>query len=176
MPDVEARRRAAEQVRELYRSHASSVRRWIRRLRYVDADEVDDLVQEIFLTALRQLPTFRGDAQITTWLYAITLRTALRFRRRSTVAERKGADDSGDGRGGDDVAELARTPAEDAETQATVRDVLRALPPQTTTLLVLADVAGFSGEEIAEMNGGTPNSVWVALHRARRKFRDRFDP
>jgi len=51
-----------------------------------DANELDDLVQDVFVIAFRGLDSFRGDARLTTWLYRICVNVALgriRTRRRS---------------------------------------------------------------------------------------------
>ena len=62
---------------------------------------VDDLLQEVFIAAFTALPRFRGDAQLTTWLYTIaTNRTRnwwdsqRRRRRREDIAASQPAEDS----------------------------------------------------------------------------------
>jgi RNA polymerase sigma-70 factor (ECF subfamily) len=60
-------------VETIYRAHADDVARWARRLGGPDID-VEDVVHEVFLVVQRRLAEWRGDAQITTWLYEITFR------------------------------------------------------------------------------------------------------
>src|SRR6185436_1837667 len=68
----------------LYREHAGVVARWARHLAGPSID-TEDLVQEIFLVARRRLPEFRGDAKVTTWLYAITVRVVRTARRQDRL-------------------------------------------------------------------------------------------
>src|SRR5438552_1977251 len=56
-----------------YRQHAADVSRWARRLGGPGVD-AEDVLHEVFMVAQRRLPEFRGEAKLSTWLYAITLR------------------------------------------------------------------------------------------------------
>src|SRR5947209_6991554 len=64
----------------VYRAHAAKVARWAARLGGPAVD-LDDVVQEVFLIVHRQLAKFRGEAQVTTWLYRIA-ENVVRHRRR----------------------------------------------------------------------------------------------
>jgi hypothetical protein len=66
----------------VYGDHAKTVARWAMRLLGPKGD-FEDVVQEVFLVVQRRLPEFRGDAEITTWLYEITVRVAQRWRKRA---------------------------------------------------------------------------------------------
>jgi RNA polymerase sigma factor (sigma-70 family) len=78
---------AAFDLDNLYRAHAATVARWAARLVGPGAD-VEDIVHEIFLVAGRRLPEFRGEAKVSTWLYRITERVALGYRRRDRFRRR----------------------------------------------------------------------------------------
>jgi RNA polymerase sigma factor (sigma-70 family) len=67
---------------EVYRTHVNTVARWAMRLVGPDG-EFEDVAQEVFIVVRRRLPEFRGDAEITTWLYKITMRVAARARVRA---------------------------------------------------------------------------------------------
>src|SRR5687767_778414 len=67
-------------LESLYRAHAATVARFAAKLSGAPAD-VDDLVQEVFVVAAERLSTFRGEADVRTWLFAIT-RNVVRHRRR----------------------------------------------------------------------------------------------
>ena len=47
-----------------------------------DIADADDLVQEVFIKALRALPRFRGDCKFYTWLYQIGVNTGIKFKQR----------------------------------------------------------------------------------------------
>ena len=50
-----------------------------------ESADAEDLVQEVFLKALRALPRFRGDSRFFTWLYQIAINTGINFRQRRTA-------------------------------------------------------------------------------------------
>lgn len=56
---------------ELVRRHQSAVRGLLRQLTRTDAALADDLAQEAFLKAFRNIRSFRGEAKFSTWLYRI---------------------------------------------------------------------------------------------------------
>jgi RNA polymerase sigma factor (sigma-70 family) len=57
---------------ELVRRHQSSVRGLLRQLTRTDVALADDLAQEAFLRAYKNIRSFRGEARFSTWLYRIT--------------------------------------------------------------------------------------------------------
>src|SRR6188768_1869476 len=67
----------------VYREHAASVSRWVRRL--TGQNDASDTLQEVFEVVQQRLPSFRGDAELGTWLYAITLRVVSAQRRKARL-------------------------------------------------------------------------------------------
>lgn len=67
-----AQRGDAAAQAEIFDSHKQLVARQIQRMTG-DASAVDDLVQEVFISAFASLPGFRGDAQLQTWLHTIAV-------------------------------------------------------------------------------------------------------
>src|SRR5262249_13790551 len=65
---------------EIYETHFPFVWRAVRRLG-VEPASVDDVVQDVLLTAHRRLPTFEGRSSIKTWLFGIVLRVVRDHRR-----------------------------------------------------------------------------------------------
>jgi RNA polymerase sigma-70 factor (ECF subfamily) len=153
----------------LYRAHAQTVARFAQRLGGPTVD-VEDVVQEVFLVVHRQLSDFRGEAQVTTWLYRIT-ENVVRHRRRKERWRRwlGGTSEEVAGR----AASSRPTPVEDLERREASRIVYRVLDTMSEryrTLIILFELDGLSGEEIAELTGQRVQTVWVALHRAREQF------
>ena len=66
---------------ELFAEHVHYVFRALRRLG-VDESDVEDVCQEVFLVVDRRLPEFEGRSSLRTWIYAICLRCASRYRKR----------------------------------------------------------------------------------------------
>jgi RNA polymerase sigma-70 factor (ECF subfamily) len=123
-------------------------------------DEVDDLVQEVFLKAMRQLGSLREPEAFGGWLATLARNAAADARRRGRPTEELR----------DDVA--APDPGL-AEAEAVLR-LIRALPEAYREPLVLRLVEGMTGPEIAQRTGLTPGSVRVNLHRGYTMLRERL--
>ena len=122
--------------------------------------DVDDLVQDVFLTAFTRLKGLRDPAAFGGWLAAIA-------RNRATDHLRQSHDQTElreDMPGGDPI---------DAEAIA-VLDVVRKLPDAYRETLLMRLVEGMSGAEIAERSGLTPGSVRVNLHRGMKLLREQL--
>ena len=157
-----------------YREHAQDVARWAQRLGGPAVD-VEDVVHEVFLVVHGQIGDFRGDAKLSTWLYRIT-ENVVRHRRRRERFRRwlGGSSEDVGGR----VASSRPTPVEELERRESESLVYRALdmlPDKQRTLIILFEIEGCSGEQIAELTGSKVNAVWVALHRARARFLDAIE-
>lgn len=153
----------------LYREHAGAVARWAGRLGGPSID-VEDVVQDVFLTAHRLLPGFRGEAKITTWLFRIT-QNQVRHRRRKERWLRllPGNTDSLLDR----LAAKGPTPVEELERRQasqTVYRVLDGMNEKYRTAFILFEIEKLSGEEIATMLEQKVATIWVWLHRARAHF------
>ncbi|MEJ7598889.1 MAG: sigma-70 family RNA polymerase sigma factor, partial [Kofleriaceae bacterium] len=72
----------------VYRDHVRLVWRTVRRLGVRD-DDVEDVCQRVFEIVHRQLPEFRGEARLTTWLFEI-MRRVVSDHRRSAYERRRG--------------------------------------------------------------------------------------
>jgi RNA polymerase sigma-70 factor, ECF subfamily len=152
----------------------TTLRRWLaehrgmlvkisRAYAAVPGDE-DDLMQEILLALWRSLPSFRGEAKVSTWIYQVALHVALSRRR----ADRRRRDDV-------PLAHAAE-PASDGEAAAqgrlrwtAVLAALRRVSPIDRAVLVLA-LDGATQQDIADVFGISANAAGVKLHRARRRL------
>lgn len=126
----------------------------------VPFDEVDDLVQDVFLLALKKLHTLREEAAFGGWLAMIARNRAMDFHRRSREMEELPLD----------LAHREPVDAEAAEALA----LIRTLPEAYRETLVLRLVEGMTGPEIAGRTGLTPASVRVNLHRGMKLLREKL--
>jgi RNA polymerase sigma-70 factor (ECF subfamily) len=155
---------------DIYDAHAEQVLRWAARLGGPALDPAD-LLQEVFLVVQKRLPDFRGEAKLTTWLYRITANVVLDRRRRE---QRRWWHHC---RAGDEAARgpLGATPLEELEKRRDrelVYRVLDTMKERYRTVLVLFELEGHSGEQIAELMDARIDTVWVWLSRARAQFRE----
>jgi RNA polymerase sigma-70 factor (ECF subfamily) len=125
--------------------------------------DVDDLVQDVFLHAMRQLASLRDVSAFGGWLAAIARNRGSDHLRQARPTEP--LDDLASA-GGDGTAGL--------EAQAVLR-ALQALPEAYRETLVLRLVEGMTGPEIAAATGLTPASVRVNLHRGMKQLRERLE-
>lgn len=182
---AEAGEAAAPDLADVYRRHADDVARWVARLAGPGAD-VEDLVHEVFLIVQRRLGEFRGEARLTTWLYEITVRIVQQRRRRDRWLRllpdrRRAGRDAAEGARRDDA--LARVPSdqptalealERREATETLYAILDGVAEKYRTVLILFELEGLSGQEIAAVTGTSLNNVWVRLYRGREKVLDRY--
>ena len=154
---------------ELYAQHVQDVARWVSRLGGPNADR-EDLVQETFLVARQKLPSFRGEAKASTWLFRIC-HNVVRGRRRGLGWRRWLSGDGAETAG--HLPDLSLLPDEQVDQRRRVAGLYQALDrlrEPKRTVLILFELEGMSGEEIAELTGTRPGTVWVQLHRARREL------
>lgn len=158
---------------QVYRDHVQLVGRWAGWLVGSHGD-AEDVVQDVFLTAHRLLPSFRGDAKVSTWLFRLTVNAARQHRRRH--ARRRWFQLAAHVLAAQEPP--APSPFDELESShelAIVRAALDKLPEKYRTVLILSCLEGLSGEEIAELTNTKLATVWVRLHRARIELGTRYD-
>ena len=155
---------AASTFPQLVAQHQARVAGLAYRLLGWRAD-VEDVVQDVFVTALEYLPGFRGDCRLDTWLYRLTVSQCRRERRRRFFRWRLL-------RAARDEAEPpAPGAAETQERAAEVRAAVRSLPQRYREVVVLRYLEDLPIEEIALILGLRRNAVEVRLTRARERLR-----
>jgi RNA polymerase sigma-70 factor (ECF subfamily) len=126
--------------------------------------DVEDLVQDVFVSAWQRLDSLRDPAAFGGWLAMITRNRATDSRRRSVEVEEL-------------PDNLAAHDATAARVEAlAVLDVVRTLPEAYRETLVMRLVEGLTGPEIAVRTGLTPASVRVNLHRGMKLLREKLKP
>jgi RNA polymerase sigma-70 factor (ECF subfamily) len=126
----------------------------------VPRGEVDDLVQDIFLHALRKLHTLRQAEAFGPWIAMIARNRAMDFYRNSRQTV--------------EVTELIAIDKPPNRTAREILDLIRGLPEAYRETLVLRFVEGMSGPEIAARTGLTAASVRVNLHRGMKLLREKM--
>jgi len=124
---------------------------------------VDDLVQDVFMMALRRLATLRKTASFGAWLAAIARNLANDYHRRSPPEEQHAQGTS------EAESEPASSPPDPQG--LVILDAIRSLPEAYRETLILRLVEGLTGPEIAARTGMTHGSVRVNLHRGMQQLR-----
>lgn len=144
---------------ELYKQYAPMVHGIILlRLPY---NEVQDLVQEVFLAAFKGISQLADPERFGSWVGQIARNRASEFYRRRKITE--------------ELPEELAGAAHVSPRALEVLDAIRAMPDAYRETLVLRLVEGLSGNEIAECTGRTPDSVRVNLHRGMDMLRKRLE-
>jgi RNA polymerase sigma-70 factor (ECF subfamily) len=140
--------------------------------------DADDATQETFVRAFRGLPQFDGRADFFTWLYRITVNTALnalRSDKRGTGLNQRGlAEAAHVGGRPEALGQVAPTPAQQAQQSADVQHVLDAIATLSATLrvtLVLATIEEIPHKQIAEILDIPEGTVAWRVNEARRLLR-----
>jgi RNA polymerase sigma-70 factor (ECF subfamily) len=154
-------------MRELHQLYYRAAASFLRKLG-TQPNEVEDACQEVFLQFFRYLPSFRGQAELKTWLYRLCVTEARKARRRRRVAATLSA-------------LLLRQPRAEAvpaavRSEATVQELARRaldrMTPEHRTVFVLFEMEGLSGREIADITRTSQPSTFRRLYEARRIFRE----
>lgn len=125
-----------------------------------NASDAEDAAQEVFLVVFRDLPRFRGESRLSTWIYRIAVRVAFRVKAkhpRTVPLDREPPVETPD-------------PALQRERSGQVALALERLSADHRTVLALFSLDGLSHREIAETLGIPEGTVWSRLHLARKRL------
>jgi RNA polymerase sigma-70 factor, ECF subfamily len=149
----------------LYRTYGGMV---LRRARTLLNDEhaAQDMVQEVFMKAIRAFPGFRGESSLTTWLYQVTTNHCLNAirdgaRRRRALERRMPAHEP---------------IVESAEDRLGVDELLQQLPRELCEVAIYYYVDQMNQDEIAQLLGISERTVRNRLRDFKEAARDRLDP
>ena len=154
---------------EIYSRHRKFVYNVAVRMTGNQAD-AEDLTQESFVTVLRRVGSFRGEALFTTWLYRLVVnQVKMHFRYRSSRPEMQ----TSEGEIPERCPAMARrsNPAEQLTDRLAIEKAMRMLPPGYRAAFILHDIEGYKHEEAARLSGHTAGTSKSQLHKARAGLR-----
>jgi RNA polymerase sigma-70 factor (ECF subfamily) len=167
----------------VFREYAPRVYNLARRMLGNDAD-AEDVTQDVLVQVVRKLDTFRGEANLATWLHRVTVNAALAHRRKRAQRDERETHDPlnfflEDGHHHQPVRPWSTTPAEQVQQRETTQLIEKAiadLPEPYRDVYVLADVEGLPNADIGDMLGLSVPAVKSRLHRSRLMLRDALAP
>lgn len=138
-------------------------------------EDAEEIAQDVFVKAYKNLADFRGDAKFSTWLYTITSTTCISFLRKKKLAVHSLDQDH--------VFELADTQdsgfranqVEQKSRFAMVNQAIQMLSADDAKIITLFYKGEQTLEEIGLIMGIDPNTVKVKLHRARHRLRNKME-
>jgi len=155
---------------EVYAKYFHEVCRWVRALGGLEAD-LEDITQEVFIVVRRKLDDFKG-GNLKGWLYRITQRTVRDYRRGAWFKRlmKRAADSSDD----NSLQSISLSDPGDAfekkEAGRWLAKILSQMSEKRRSAFILFEIEGYSGEEIADLEGVAVNTIWTRLHHARSDF------
>ena len=144
-------------------------------------EDAEDVVQDAFIKAYRNLAQFQGNSKFYTWLVRIAVNEALMKLRRRKTAKTVSLDEdvtTDEGSMPREVADWSPNPEQlydQSELGEILQKTIQALPESFRTVFVLRDIEGMSTEETAEMLNLSVPAVKSRLLRARLQLRERLN-
>ena len=169
-----------QEFHDLIRPHERSVYVMALSMLKNEAD-AEEVAQEAFLKAFRNLHTFRAESKFSTWLLSITLNEARNRLRHKKAIKIESLDDSPEHQHITpalltDWREIPSQTLERKEVRFMLQQAITGLPDIYREVLLLRDVEELSVIESAQALGITVSSVKVRLHRARLMLQKRLAP
>lgn len=125
-----------------------------------DREGANDLTQDVFLKVWQALPSFRGDAALTTWIHGIAVRTSVdRYRRDGKLATLT------------DASDFHSMAAPSTTRNLDLDAAIRTLPAGMRRCFVLHVVEGYAQQEVADMAGIAVGTVKSQVFEARKRLR-----
>ena len=172
----------AEAFAELIKAHEKKIYGLTLHICAGEKSDAEDVFQETFIKAFKNIKQFRGDAHFGTWLYRIALNECwqiMRKKERTPVVSL--LDNPIRNKDGDiiqrDPVDLSPIPEklfEKKELKDIIHAALNELPETYRVVLHLRDIEGLSTEKTAKVLGETAAAVKSRLHRGRLYLRDKL--
>jgi RNA polymerase sigma-70 factor (ECF subfamily) len=144
-----------------------------------DRAEAEDLAQEVFISIFKAIDGFRGDSQLSTWVYRVAanhcrnrIKYLTRRRRQVTDGYDEQTEEQTLGRAAQARPEAPDQLMEARQTEQLLQSGLLSLDEEQRELIVLREVEHLSYEEIMAITGLPEGTVKSRLHRARASLRE----
>lgn len=159
---------------ELYHAYRPKLWRYLWLRLDGDTGLTEEVLQDVFVSVWRTASTFRGEAQVATWVYRIAHHAAA-----NTLRARSRRIEGHDPERLELIAQSADQPAalatpsseQSVVARLTLEDALAALSPKQRETLDLLFVHGFTYDEIAAITGAPTGTIKSRVSSARRALR-----
>jgi RNA polymerase sigma-70 factor (ECF subfamily) len=154
---------------KVYAAHSQPV--YYLALRFLgDPVHAQDAAHDVFVKAFRSFGDFRGDSEVRTWLYRITLHHCTNLRQRWSSRNIHLAEDASVLEGEPSAVRDPLKALETKELGQRIQNALDQLPDEYRCLLLLVADQDLSYEQVGQITQQTTDAVRGKLHRARKAF------
>lgn len=164
-------------ITEIYKTYSPKIVLYLSR--FVGKDDAEDLMQEVFIKVFNSLESFKGNSQISTWIYKIATNTAIDKLKNSKYRKEKNKTTTLDYVEPLKVKDQTKSSESDIEygflkqeMNQCIADYINKLPDNYRAIFLLKEYDDLSIEEIAEITEMSRDNVKIRLHRARKKLHD----
>ena len=164
--------RAFREVFQIYRDRIYALCRHMSG----NHEDAEDLTQEVFVSAFRNIGGFRAESAFGTWLYRIAANRCKAELRKRSPALRSFDEVDGDQRTPVATTQNPEDHLVRKELSDRVEAAVGALPEGLRLLFVLGTLEGMRYREISEIAGCSEDAVKMRIHRARKRVRDALKP
>jgi RNA polymerase sigma-70 factor, ECF subfamily len=161
---------------DIYRELFPKIHRYMNRL--VGPENADDLTQEVFIRAFRNLNSFIGRSSLSTWFYRIAGNIATDWYRSATFRNTKneaslqlreefGLDSA--------IATYSIDSSADEDMLQCIREFINSLPESYRTAFVLHELEGYSNAETAEILEVSIPTAKIRIHRGKERLKKKME-
>lgn len=170
------------EFQKIYETYQPKILRYLTHL--IGESDAEDLAQETFMKVHQALKTFRGESQLSTWIYRIATNAALdkmrtpSFQRNHQTFTTDELDETGTANG--DIPSRGKKSLIEKELiqdemNQCIRSYIERLPKDYRMVLVLSEFEGLKNNEITKILGVSLETVKIRLHRAREKLKKELE-
>ncbi len=134
-----------------------------------------DVVQEVFIKLSRSIQNFKGKSKFYTYLYRMTINTAIDLTRKRKKVFVSSLDQEEALQVSDETEERPDGILLQKEFRGRINSAMRELPVEQRTAIILREVEGLSYQEMAESIGCSIGTVMSRLHYGRKRMRELLD-
>jgi RNA polymerase sigma-70 factor, ECF subfamily len=163
------------EFQKIHEAFRPKIHRYLTRL--VGEHEAEDLTQEVFVKVSQALETFRGESQLSTWIYRIATNTAIDKMRAPSFQQDAQKDSLDDTDEIEDKETWIKDETPTPEQQLMQKDMYECfgnfvgnLPANYRTVVVLSELGELTNPEIAKILGLSLDTVKIRLHRGRARL------
>jgi RNA polymerase sigma-70 factor (ECF subfamily) len=135
-------------------------------------EEALDIVQEVFIKLFRSIKNFRGRSQFYTYLYRMTMNTAIDHARKTGKQPMSSLNEEGSYQPSDEPEKGPERVLLQKELEEKVKMAMEKLPAEQRAAIIFKDVEGLSYQEMAEAMGCSIGTVMSRLHYGRKRMQE----